>query len=724
MSALGVFLKRLLYFAFIGVVFFPVNSEASYCSGKRLQEILGLSGQNKKVLEQFLSSYKDSTKKEAACFLVAGLPLSDALTLNKEALCENLDYAFLARRLMPWGKEVPWDIFLHYVLPFRVSQEPAERWRKYLFEKLASSVNRLSIKQAILFITKWCYRRAIYRPSSPWDLGTLEIIKLGWGRCEEKAILLIDALRSVSIPARLAFVPAWQHTDGNHAWVEVWIDGKWHIIDPATPQVSLDNPWFKPDFDLMPIVLVPVYGKRQNQAIIPELFINNIKMYNRHTNKLVIQLKDKNGKPLSHKKIYLSVYNHASLRPIVCLKTNSQGITRVRVGYGTYLLSAQDKDKWGIKLVSCLQGLAQKIILTLTDKPLKKQVFLFRYPLLKANRQSSTSFKELDKERKGEIERRKRLLLEALRQLGLEDNHLLFTKLLAAGSDASSFLKILQKADADKRSWSIRDICQMSEKDIAECNPDKLYDSVILALEMRKKRALQGLNYPDEIFLKYVLNPRIFFEPWSNWRLEIKALLNSHFEDIPPRLFIKRLTEILNGLKKLKHIYFGPILTPGMVLRGRLITSDAEALIAAVAILRTFGIAARYQPSFGYVEVNLGNGWELLKNSFTHFDKMVSLKLSLRQINQKCHISPLIYGRDFTLAVFKNGHFQSFKYISGRWNSGHCYWEIRNIPYNQYYLIYGNRLGPDRAKVAVIPIKTPEVRQSNFHREVKVLFRD
>jgi len=225
-----------------------------------------------------------------------------------------------------------------------------------------------------------------------------------------------------------------------------------------------------------------------------------------------------------------------------------------------------------------------------------------------------------------------------------------------------------------------------------------------LALEIRKKRASQGLNYPDEIFLRYVLNPRIYFEPWSNWRLEIKELLNKSFEDLPPRLFIKKLTGILNGLRRIKQTGFGPLLPPALDLRERIITYDTEALIAAVAILRTFGIAARYQPSFGYVEVDLGKGWEVLKTPFSHFDKMISLRLYWEQIDGKCPTTPLIYGKDFSLAIFKNGHFKSLKYLSGKWNLKQCYWEIKNIPYDKYYLIRGKRLGSDKARVVIVPV--------------------
>lgn len=52
--------------------------------------------------------------------------------MSAQDLAENLDYAFLAREAMPWGKTVPWDTFLHYVLPHRTSQEPFQSHRAML----------------------------------------------------------------------------------------------------------------------------------------------------------------------------------------------------------------------------------------------------------------------------------------------------------------------------------------------------------------------------------------------------------------------------------------------------------------------------------------------------------------------------------------------------------------------------------------------------------------
>ena len=77
-------------------------------------------------------------------------------------LRENLDHAFLARQLMPWGKTVPWDVFLHYVLPHRASQEPFQPHRAFLFAELAPlCATALSMEEALSRVGGWCAARAV-----------------------------------------------------------------------------------------------------------------------------------------------------------------------------------------------------------------------------------------------------------------------------------------------------------------------------------------------------------------------------------------------------------------------------------------------------------------------------------------------------------------------------------------------------------------------------------
>jgi hypothetical protein len=57
-------------------------------------------------------------------------------------------------------------------------------------------------------------------------------------------VLLVDACRSVGVPARFVGIPLWPDDSGNHSWVEVWDDG-WHFTGAAEPNGDkLDRAWF------------------------------------------------------------------------------------------------------------------------------------------------------------------------------------------------------------------------------------------------------------------------------------------------------------------------------------------------------------------------------------------------------------------------------------------------------------------------------------------------
>src|SRR5207244_4498153 len=74
-------------------------------------------------------------------------------------------------------------------------------------------------------------------------------------------ILLIDACRSVGLPARMAYCPWWAVSDNNHAWVEVLgSDARWHYCGAAEPAAKLDDAWFNGAVKSAPIIISPCFG--------------------------------------------------------------------------------------------------------------------------------------------------------------------------------------------------------------------------------------------------------------------------------------------------------------------------------------------------------------------------------------------------------------------------------------------------------------------------------
>ena len=61
--------------------------------------------------------------------------------------------------------------------------------------------------------------------------------------CSGLSILLVDAFRAVGIPSRVAGTPDWYNNSGNHNWVEVYVNGKWHFTE-YYPSGKFDESWF------------------------------------------------------------------------------------------------------------------------------------------------------------------------------------------------------------------------------------------------------------------------------------------------------------------------------------------------------------------------------------------------------------------------------------------------------------------------------------------------
>lgn len=70
-------------------------------------------------------------------------PVEDS-SVDALLLARNLSGAIKARRLFPWSKDIPFDLFLNEVVPYASLTEPREMWRTLFFEKLAPCVSSAS----------------------------------------------------------------------------------------------------------------------------------------------------------------------------------------------------------------------------------------------------------------------------------------------------------------------------------------------------------------------------------------------------------------------------------------------------------------------------------------------------------------------------------------------------------------------------------------------------
>ncbi|MBP9028386.1 MAG: transglutaminase domain-containing protein, partial [Bacteroidales bacterium] len=193
---------------------------------------------------KIINSELTTKEREGFEFLYAYMPLSDLAMHSPEYVLKNVQLALKARKEFKWARKVPADIFLHFVLPYRVNNEYTDNAREIFFEELKERLLGLNTYQAALEVNYWCHEKVTYQSTDERTCGPLTSVRSAIGRCGEESTFAVAAYRSVGIPARQVYTPRWAHTDDNHAWVEVWVDGKWHFLGACEPEPELDRGWF------------------------------------------------------------------------------------------------------------------------------------------------------------------------------------------------------------------------------------------------------------------------------------------------------------------------------------------------------------------------------------------------------------------------------------------------------------------------------------------------
>ncbi|MGJ8695468.1 MAG: transglutaminase domain-containing protein [Verrucomicrobiaceae bacterium] len=190
--------------------------------------------------------------KRAAEFLVEGMPERDREELSVEFLMENLRLALKAREEFSWAKAVPEGVFFNDVVPYASLDETRERWRPEFYETCSKLVKDCEstteaaqvINREFFKIIGVHYNTGRKAPNQ----SPAESKKLGMATCTGLSIILVDACRSVGVPARVAGTALWANKRGNHTWVEIYDGGQWFFTGADEYDAKgLNRGWFAGD---------------------------------------------------------------------------------------------------------------------------------------------------------------------------------------------------------------------------------------------------------------------------------------------------------------------------------------------------------------------------------------------------------------------------------------------------------------------------------------------
>lgn len=512
-------------------------------------------------------------------YLYSYMPMSDTVNYEFETFLDYAEHGLFLFENYNYVRELPEEIFLEYVLFHRVNDEEIRSCRKTFYESLNSFLGDKKGLDRVLRANFWCAGQITYKVSDDRTLSAIAAYNRGYGRCGEESVFFVNALRSIGIPSRQVYAPRWSHCDDNHAWVEVYNDGKWHFLGAAEPQGIIDFGWFNNAASRAMIVHSRCFGLLMPDDDIigtddEAKLLNQLQRYAQSTS-LMVKVLDGNYKPVKYATVTFSVINYSHFVPVARTLTDENAEAHINIGLGCVKISAHIDD------------LVSEVIIN-TEKLNDVYIVLDKGLDSLYNIDESVFFAPVDSIVNGNTPDRKEAEYAALE----------FEKMSVLREEK---IKDFKNADIDEfLSKYGNDKCAsmllngLSEKDLTDVKLD------VLAEQMEYADVYYG-TCEDDIFAEYILNPRISDEVLRPYRGFIIDFFDNkkteEFKKEPYLVWEWVKTNISDDdtlSKKLDML-------PASVLKIKRASLNDKKILT-VAILRTIGVAARLNPAQGFVE--------------------------------------------------------------------------------------------------------------------------
>ena len=654
-----------------------------------------LNAQNPRENKAIFEKAKTKQEKQYLQFLYEYMPLNDLADYDGDFFLNQVRYAIKARETFDWGKKIPEDIFKHFVLVYRVNNENLDTARMYIFETLKDRIKGMSMYDAALEVNHWCHEKVNYKASDGRTSSPLATIRTSWGRCGEESTFTVTALRAMGLPARQCYTPRWAHTDDNHAWVEVWIDGVWHYLGACEPEPELDIAWFDAPVKRAMMVHTTVFGKyngKEQKNFESDLYskINLLSNYT-DTKRLEIKVLDSKGNAVENAQVSFGLYNYAEYYPIAKIYTDKNGIATLETGYGDLMIWAKKDGKTASALAK-----AEVKNMTLTINPTKKtwqtQKFKLCPPTPKPIKVVSEEKKAANAIRLAYEDSLRESYLKTFprnQETNLR-NQVSKKRIKELNFSKEDAIKIGKYIDESWGNYEEIEKVLASQDENAVAILGLLYEKDLR--DIRAEIVLSHLkaykNYPakEEALKEFVLNPRIQLEKITNYR----EFLQKHFAK-QANSFIENPQQIADWINqniKLNTVenYYDVQISPEGILRiGQCDKLSREILFVAIA--RSFGIAARYEWAEGRAQYKLSakEDWKYPQFEIATDEPLGRLTVTNSAKNK---IKPEYYIH-FTLQRLVNDEFMTldFEYDP----KFEKFPETLEIPAGYYRLMSGNR---------------------------------
>ncbi|NPD91636.1 transglutaminase domain-containing protein [Xylanibacter muris] len=165
----------------------------------------------------------------------------DVKTLDVRFLAANIDAACRVYDAVPWKEDIDEDMFLNYILPYRISDEPLSPtgWRDSLYHRYHPITDTITDMKRAYY--------AVYRAVSAevrvrllgdmtYLMSVADAGRIKRGRCLQQCVYIASVMRALGIPAVVDGVSRWaNYSTTGHSWVAlVTRDGTYTVYGDDT----------------------------------------------------------------------------------------------------------------------------------------------------------------------------------------------------------------------------------------------------------------------------------------------------------------------------------------------------------------------------------------------------------------------------------------------------------------------------------------------------------
>ncbi|MDX2414294.1 MAG: hypothetical protein QNK33_03805, partial [Bacteroidales bacterium] len=457
----------------------------------------------------------------------------------------------------------------------------------------------------------------------------------------------------------------------------------------------LNRGWFTESASRAMLVHTRTFGKYfGNEKLINSTgsygVINNLELYT-DVKEIRLKVVNSEGGPVSNASVQFCQLNYAEFYPLATVLTDISGECSFLSAAGDLLIWASSGDDFGF--VKASVPLTDTISIILGESfPLNKtkNIDLLGPEVVRVNPVVADKLAAINKLRLRQEDSIRQNYISSwisieeiagfAKEHGFETDQI-SSILSRAMGNYKEILKFLQMAAPDTRLDAIALLNIVADKDLRDTRADVLFDHLLNA------RKFDISCYSEEIFLNYILNPRIANEIISPWRAYIQAQQNTEtiesFRTDPT--ILAAWMNVKLPLRNELNYYKVPISPIGVLELG--IADSQSRDILFVACCRSCGIPARLEPGTSFPQYYKNGLWQdiYFEDRGEILPRSASLKIVSALDRQDAQ-----YYKHFTIARLDRGVFHTLAYDYNKKTSDFTQELLLSPGY--YMLVTSNRL--------------------------------